>query len=388
MRVGGDSFSIWIDAFRWLAAASVLITHTGIRMLAPVADLPARSWGHDLYAFAAGFDHQAVMVFFVLSGLLVGGPVVREIQATGRLAAGRYMLNRAVRLGLVLWPALAVVALCDGLAIGLGAVQHGVLPDSAGANLALPVLVCNMLLLQTAACIQFGGNGALWSLFNEAWYYTLFPCFALAVLAPWRPVARLAVAAVGAVALAGLTALQFTGSPLGPYMLVWGVGVAAALCPRPLMRDPAVAGGLLVVALLLVRLAVRRSFAGQHPMAAELLDLGISLLFGNLLLSMRHCPALRPPPWTALHGSLAGFSFSLYCTHIPVLGLMITTLMATTGTGLRMQDSGVQTWAAVAGALLVCVGFAYGFSRLTEAHTDAVRRHLAGLGWRGLRPSR
>ena len=378
------SFSAWVDVCRWLAALSVLVTHAGIRMLPPVNEMPARSWPHIAYAFAAGFDHQAVMVFFVLSGLLVGGSVLREVAATGTIMLGRYLLKRAVRLAVVLWPALALAAVADWLAVSGGAIGYGVLPADVGNSLSLPVLACNMLLLQTAACVQFGGVGALWSLFNEGWYYLLFPALALALLAPWPATHRVALGGLAAAALAGLTAAQFTGSPVGPYMLVWAVGAAVATLQRPLIRRPTLALAALALLLLTIRLFVRRSFAGDHPLLSAELDLLLALAFGNLLLTLRFCPALPPPPWPRLQRALAGFSFSLYCTHIPVLVLCITGLMRWTGLGWQMHEAGLAPWAALSGTLITCVGVAYAFSRLTEAHTETVRRWLLGItpAWR------
>ncbi len=375
------SFSAWVDLFRWLAALCVLLTHTGIRMLPPVQQMPHRSWLHIAYAFAAGFDHQAVMVFFVLSGLLVGGAVTREVAATGTLAFGRYLLKRAVRLGIVLWPALAVAAVADSLAISGGAVAMGILPPDITSSLSLPVLACNMVLLQTAACVQFGGVGALWSLFNEGWYYLIFPAVALALLAPWPRTQRLALGAVAAAALAGLTAVQFTGSPIGPYMLVWSVGAAVATMSRPLTARPSRAALLFAMLLLAIRLLVRRSFATDHPIASAELDLLLALAFGNLLLTLRFCSNLPAPPWPALQRALAGFSFSLYCTHIPILVLCITGLMRWAGLGWQMHELGWRPWLAITASLTACIGFAYAFSRLTEVHTDAVRQRLAARAW-------
>ena len=154
---GSPGFTAWVDLFRWVAAGSVLLTHIGIRMLPPFAGLSATSPASLAYLFVAGFDHYAVMVFFVLSGLLVGGGVLREVQATGRFAWGRYLLRRSVRLCLVLWPALLLGACCTALALRWDAL----LPTDTAATLHPAVLACNMAFLQTAACPQFAGNGAL-----------------------------------------------------------------------------------------------------------------------------------------------------------------------------------------------------------------------------------
>ena len=375
-EVGSSGFSAWVDLFRWLAAASVLVTHTGIRMLAPVAEMPAFSPPHVAYAFLAGFDHQAVMVFFVLSGLLVGGSVVREVAATGQVAFGSYLARRLVRLCLVLWPALVLAACCTAAALALGASERGILPADAASSLSLPVMLCNAAFLQTAACPQFAANGALWSLFNEFWYYLLFPPLALALLSRLAWPGRVALGCGALAVLSGLTAAQFTGSPIGPYMLVWGAGVAAAALPRAVTRRSWVAAAMFVAASLAVRLFVRRAFAGLHPVLAAELDLALALLFANLLLSLRCHPGLRPPAWPRLHALLAGFSFSLYCTHGPVLVLYITVLVRLTGSGWQMSGTGVAPWLGVAGGLALCVATGWAFARVTEAHTAAVRAWL------------
>ncbi len=374
---GSSSFSAWVDLFRWLAAVSVLLTHAGLRMLVPVGDMPVFSLPHAIYAFAAGFDHQAVMLFFVLSGLLVGGAVMREIDATGRLAFGAYLGRRLVRLCIVLWPGFALAAACTGLAISLGAIDHGILPADASGTLSVPTLLCNAAFLQTTACPQYAANGALWSLFNEFWYYLLFPPLALALMSRLPATSRMGLGSLALAALAGLTAVQFTGSPIGPYMLVWVVGVAAARLPRPVIGQPWVAVALFVAGSLAVRLLVRRSFAELHPLLSAELDMLLALLFGNLLLTLRCRDGLRPPPWPRLHTVLAGFSFSLYCTHIPILVLYITVLVGLTGYGWQMSGTGVTPWLALGGGLALCVSTGWAFSRVTEAHTATLRRWLA-----------
>ena len=376
---GAGSFRAWVDAFRWLAAACVLVTHTGMRMLPPVAELQAFSSPHVAYAFLAGFDHQAVMVFFVLSGLLVGGSVVREVGGTGQVAFGAYLGRRLVRLCVVLWPAFGLAALCVWAALALGAARYGTLPADARDSLAVPVLLCNAAFLQTAACPQFAANGALWSLFNEFWYYVLFPPLALALLSGLPPARRVLLGGFALASLAGLTAAQFTGSPIGPYMMVWTAGVAASALPRPLMRRPWLAAVLFAALSLGIRVFVRRSFAGSHPLLSAELDVLLALAFGNLLLTLRCCPALRPPPWQPLHAALAGCSFSLYCTHIPVL-VLYTTVLA--GLGWQVGGAGMSPWVAVGGGLTVCVVVGWGFARVTEAQTGRIRAVLARL-WSG-----
>src|SRR4051812_44578814 len=60
---------------------------------------------------ATGFSHQAVVIFFVISGYLVGGKALRLIEGGATdTAARRFFTDRLSRIFIVLWPALAVTA--------------------------------------------------------------------------------------------------------------------------------------------------------------------------------------------------------------------------------------------------------------------------------------
>jgi peptidoglycan/LPS O-acetylase OafA/YrhL len=63
--------------------------------------------------FFTGFGHQAVVVFFVLSGFLVSATVLKHTPLTW--SPSSYAANRLTRLYIVLVPALAVTALCDAI---------------------------------------------------------------------------------------------------------------------------------------------------------------------------------------------------------------------------------------------------------------------------------
>ena len=188
------------------------------------------------------------------------------------------------------------------------------------------------------------------------------------------------VGGLAVAALAALTALQFTGSPVGPYILVWVVGVAAARLPRALVRRPWISALVFIAGSLAVRLCVRRSFAGLHPVLSAELDLLLALLFGNLLLTLRCCPGLQPPPWPRLQSALARFSFSMYCTHLPVLALYITGLLTLTGYGWQMSGTGPLPWLAVGGGLALCLAVGWGFAQVPEAQTAQVRSWI-GQRW-------
>jgi len=383
----GANFSLWLDFMRWFAAWAVLVAHIGDNQLAYVSGIPApeRSPLHYVFAFFAGFGHPAVMAFFVISGFLVGGGYWRSWTEKRTEPYRFYMAKRILRLDLVLVPACLLTFVLDMAGKGLlgGAAAGIYLPPQANSD-GLPALACNLAFLQTAVCHEFGTDGALWSLFNEFWYYVLWPPLMAALFFPIGAVFRLGLL-LGVGAVAGvLTQFQFTGAPLGPYMLIWLLGVVAAARDKPVFNCPRwLAVLLFLVALVGVRIVFRRGDVEGYGIFAFLRDFGLGVLFCNMLIALKNDPRLKAPFGGGLHARLAGFSYSLYCTHTPVLMVYAAVTIACLGTGWRMVPAGALPWLIVFGAFAISLMVGYLFSRGTEAHTDRVRRALFRLlQWR------
>ncbi|MBK6873775.1 MAG: acyltransferase [Kineosporiaceae bacterium] len=99
-----------LDIVRLLAALLVAVGH--LRALA-IPDMDP-SWGFfaKLAYATTTLGHAAVMVFFVLSGYLVGGKVIDDtIQGTFSWTV--YLISRYVRLAIVLVPAVVMTVILD-----------------------------------------------------------------------------------------------------------------------------------------------------------------------------------------------------------------------------------------------------------------------------------
>ena len=328
------------------------------------------SAGERLFYAATAFGHQAVMIFFVLSGFFVGGGVLAS--------AGRgwnwtpYLVNRFTRLYVVLVPGLALTAACD--LIGYAADPNtyvescAALDYDAHARLTPAVALGNRAQLQTLLVPTFGSNGPLWSLCNEAWYYLIFPALALPFVSGRRGWTRAAYF-VAAVTLAA-TLLR----PLALYFVVWCFGVAVALLPRLSLHGAwaglATAGG---VGAVMVALAASRQLGAVRG------DFTVGLATAVLVYAIICSADARPAP--AVYGRvarwLAGFSFTLYIVHLPAV-VACRAVFAP-------EDRWTLTPVTAAAFCLICgavTAYAYAVSLMTEAHTDSVRR------WLGVRLTR
>src|SRR5260370_4948232 len=92
-----------LDLSRAVAACAVLIGHLRTLCFVDFRHLSHRSWPLEALYFFAGFGHQAVIVFFVLSGFLISSTVIRS-HVLGRWSWRDYAINRATRLYVVLVP--------------------------------------------------------------------------------------------------------------------------------------------------------------------------------------------------------------------------------------------------------------------------------------------
>ena len=70
------------------------------------------------FYFATGLGHQAVMIFFALSGFLVGGKALDDILKQN-FSWSRYLLRQLTRLWIVISPTLLLTLLLDRIGLGL-----------------------------------------------------------------------------------------------------------------------------------------------------------------------------------------------------------------------------------------------------------------------------
>ena len=308
-------------------------------------------------SFFSGFAHQAVVVFFVLSGWLVGGSLLDRI---GKPHALRdYAIDRLTRLWIVLLPAFVLMLLL-GLATGELDAGQPRLADTSPWSLA--TLLGNLAGVQTMAVPAFGGNFPLWSLAYETWYYALFPLLVLA-LRPGHARWRLA-AAVAAVALA-----LCLGSAIVLYFLVWLMGAAASRVRLDAGRVQRYAGWLLFGTLAVVlRLQGQDGDVDGRSLAPDLLYSAVFLLC--LCGAGRRDPAAMRP-LVAAGAFLAGFSFTLYVLHVPLLRM----LWAYRGGELLSPDDPASL-AVYAAMLAIVVSLSYLIHLPFEAQTARLRRFI------------
>jgi peptidoglycan/LPS O-acetylase OafA/YrhL len=365
-----------LDAIRAVAACAVMFGHLRIFFFVDFQHLSYKSWPLEALYFFSGFGHQAVIVFFVLSGFLISSTVIRS-HVLGKWSWRDYAINRATRLYVVLVPGLLLGFFWDRLGSWLfaakGIYAHS-LSDLGPAvplkNLSLGAFFGNFLFLQTIRCEPFGSNGPLWSLANEFWYYVLFPVALGAGLAWARRRVRIAIPLTGLAIFIGI----FVGRGILIGFLIWLAGCGLVfLYSRVQVPSRSAALGLLCFFSVLagVSLAVAR-IRQWDPLLS---DLELGFVFALFLFALlQHEVREEASPYSAVAHRFAGFSYSLYVLHFPLLLFFRAWLVPPE----RWQPTPIHLLCAAsvgAGSLL----FAWLVSLVTEARTDIARKWLNRL---------
>lgn len=367
--------SVYMNLIRGLAAVAVLISHVSLFFF----DNAFKTfWTHFFWA-SIDIGQQAVMVFFVLSGFLIGGTVLKT-QSRSQFSWALYLVQRFTRLYVVLIPALLLTIGWDFLGM------HWFGPQVYAARFPLDhmllgnvyqssgwqTLLFNGLFLQEIHATTYGSDAALWSLAFEFWYYILFPLGLLAATAAgWRQRLLYGICA------AALCTVEPRSILL--YFSVWLFGALIHLIP-PLKISGRVKRQRYIVGACLLLLAS----VYVHPLIADwvvwnvpadfLVGASAALLL-YLLASWYNC---SPPSSTRYHraaNTMAGFSYTLYLTHYPVLVFIQAALVRHGFEGWSLTPMhGIYALMITSGVLL----YSWLIAQVTEVHTTAVRKVVTG----------
>ncbi|BCG57495.1 acyltransferase [Paenibacillus sp. URB8-2] len=315
--------------------------------------------------------YEAVMVFFVLSGLFISSSVVKQI-SENRWSWKVYLVNRLSRLWVVLIPALFLALFWAKLRIGIFGNE-----EKFVRGLGSDIFLGNMFFLQGIFTPVFALNGPLWSLAYEFWYYILFPCIVHIFYAPKKSTKALYLAFV-------VLLLFFLGKEILIYFPVWLLGSLVVLIKPLLILKKLHRKLIIFAAALFTFLSINLLyiiFQTNHALDSEVqlfIDYLVAFSFSVLcyvIMSLyndnREDKSLKIPQ---LCKYLAGFSYTLYLTHYPILHFVRD---YTLSPDFDLNLSSLVSMLVINPLILLTVIlYALLISRYTEKHTNKVRQFV------------
>ncbi len=356
--------SLLISALRGLAALQVAASHLRAEIYPGLRTLEDPTLAYLGLAFFTGFAHQAVVVFFLISGWLVGGSLMNRFGKPQALA--HYAIDRFTRLWTVLLPTLLLT-----LAVGLfiGAAAPGPVDFDPANEFSAASFAGNLFGLQTVTVPDFGGNYPLWSLAHETWYYIQFPLLLL-VLAGGGVLRRAAAAAALILLLSTLRDM------ISLYFAIWLLGAAFS---RIRIDCGNVCRGLLLVLSLALFVYYRLRGTNDDLVPGSFVqDIICGIPFLLLLATLQQPVDTEAPAYVRVNRVavfFSEFSFSLYVLHIPVIDFM--RYLGRQYLGRDRLNPNVATdflWYFLVLGTIVVV--AYVFYLLFERHTIRIRNAM------------
>ena len=362
-----------LNLLRGLAAFTVLFGHLRGEVLGEYAQLPADQHNVVTAAFYAvtQLGHEAVIVFFVLSGFLVGGQVLSRLREQ-RFDVTRYTIDRTTRIWLPLVPAVLFTAAVD-LAV-------------LGQTAPIYELIANMIGLNEVLVPSITSNAVVWSLAYEIWFYIAAGAAGY-VLSNGRGFAAYTVLLICALVFAKLQT---------QYVVFWMLGAGASLLVHMHQRWALFVAGALIAAIgcLHWQLGVESHAFDtgvrviQPTIAEWMIGVGIAMIFPALAdASLNRVMA----PIAPLASAIAAFSYTLYLTHRPTNNILAT-IFPNRVNIITPETLGLYEL-RVAICVLVATGLYFCFERNTEAigesgdqkYASALRSHFGNssrLEWR------
>lgn len=338
----------WLDFLRFVAALLVVLAHARGFLFQEYSALDSDSRNLAVVAFYAlsRLGHESVVIFFVLSGYLVGGKAFQRI-ARGTFMSSDYSVDRAARIWIPLIPALVLSGLvaneANGPAIWIG----------------------NLLGLQGVLVPSLGGNAPLWSLAYEIWFYVL-------AYAIGRQAMRKTID-IPALLLIALTALIFTKLEV-QYLACWLIGAAFYAKPHRLKALPSLILSGILCALAVAGLQLTGdgfiAKAGSSPALRASLEMLLAVGAGVACVTL---VTLKPTRISAFVTPMAAFSYTLYLTHYPLF-------IALRNSGWeRITVLGLSAFALYGLAVVTCMLTAWLLYLPFERNTARVRGWLKSL---------
>jgi peptidoglycan/LPS O-acetylase OafA/YrhL len=367
---------VYLDMARGLAALAVMLEHIRSFVFVPYSQLAVHDPLNFLIWSGTSLGHQAVTLFFALSGFFIARSVIEDDQLRG-FEWRTYLIKRLTRLWVVLIPCLVLTLFFDKFSEYIAGDDFysgklfatyivGPMLQDGGAHYDVLTLLGNFFFLQSIFVHVFGSNGPLWSLSYEFWYYMMFPLLYLGLfrsLSLWRTVLYLCMF---------LATAKFVGIYIMVAGLTWlGGAIAYIIYSNGWFRSELGSPSACFIAIIFFVCALALTKVSGIPEYVQEFGVEIAAIFVVQTLAWRDSTNRY---FTAIARVLSKGSYTVYLAHFPFAALIANCVLS----NYRFHDSpaGYAVFFATSVSVWLYCGLVYW---LFERHSGNVRNYCLKL---------
>lgn len=339
----------WLDLIRFISALLVVMVHVRCEFFMTYSKLNVDSQNYftQVFYFLNSFGSQAVLIFFILSGFLVGGlNIEKALQC--KFYIKDFIIDRSVRILLPLLGSLIIVFIID-----LISNEYHSIGELFGNLLGLQGVIVN------------DAGGVFWTLSYEIWFYVLIGCILYLLTHKSFNLTGIALLLCSFIVFAQLNTYLL-------FFLIFGI-LTFFLSKLKIQKKI-----IIVCVVLSIIVGLLINFCGRTNVKNRFtFDLisseSLWLIFG-VLISILISQLVNIKPHGILtkineYGTkMSVFSYSLYITHYQCCRIMH--MIGVPQVNYVNATSILYFFIEV----IVCIIFAYLFYLLTEKHTSKLKK--------------
>lgn len=352
MLVEKKRFYYWLDPIRAIAAILVLLVHARSVMFVLYDNLGTEYHNIfvQLFYFICSQGYNAVCMFFILSGFLVGGRTIEKVQK-GKESAYRFFLNRLFRIGVPLTGALLLIAVTNW---------------ALNLDVSLKQLLGQYTGLQGVLFEDYGG--VFWTLSYEIWFYIIIGSFLL--------IKGEKTAVIGG----GLFALSLAVFDKLPFvnlcMLLCGI-LCYKLKDYKICKSKIILLWIFAILIFIIDFVLKNNYLANSLGIFSVTSLTSStqiILYSTIAIILSQYVDKAPESSLTIainkYGKkIAVFSYSLFLTHYQVLKVWLHT-------GIKLDRINIETLTMFSLVCLTCIIVALIFYWIFERNTAKIQKYI------------
>jgi len=366
LSINLNNRNLALDLIRGIAALLVMMGHLRASMFISNLELKNSeqlSFAGKIFYFLTSQGHNSVIIFFVLSGFLVGGSIINNKSIFNFKT---YVIKRLSRLWIPLFPVLILTFFVDRLISNINAdvlkgghhlfLNSGPLFDYSAS---LKTLLSNTFFFQGVFSPVYGSNGPLWSLANEFWYYILFPLILLSVGFLQKNI-KIKITSI----LAAILIIAFVAHNMIAGFFIWCLGVLVFQINKKTERK--IKPFIVIISGLFFTISLTLKYVINSDLILLLNDIIVGISFSFFLICLLKSSIIIKYSLFSkkLIVFLSEISYTLYIIHFPLI-LLIYTIFYSEGKKLLSFITGLEFFGWFSGILIVSIAFWYMFERRT-----------------------